>query len=109
MNRREFLVGIAAISCMGSLRAQPKLPVVAILSPTSPDSPGSDSVYKWFTEALANLGYRHGQTIEIAARFANRDESRLPGLAAELVALQPRVIFTNTSTAAEVVARATRS
>jgi putative ABC transport system substrate-binding protein len=109
MNRRQILFGTVAISFARSVGAQSKLPLVAILSPTSREAPGSDSVYKSFTEALAMLGYRHGQTIEIAERFANRDESRLPLLASELVALQPQVIFTNTSAAAEVVASATRS
>jgi putative tryptophan/tyrosine transport system substrate-binding protein len=103
LNRRRFLRGVAGISLTGFVRAQPRLPLVAVLSPVSP----TDLVNRPFKDALAKLGYRHGETIEIVERFSNRDEKRLPGLAAELVGLQPRVLFTNTSAAARVAARAT--
>jgi putative ABC transport system substrate-binding protein len=62
-----------------------------------------------FMDALGQLGYRDGSNISVAERFANRDESRLPALAAELVALRPNVLFTNTNAAAEALARATSS
>jgi putative ABC transport system substrate-binding protein len=107
MNRRRLLVAIAVIPLGGRARAQTRLPLIAVLSPGSPDSP--DLVNRSFKEALAKLGYRQGQTVEIVERFADRDESRLPALAAELVTIQPRVLFTNTSAAAEVLARATRT
>jgi putative ABC transport system substrate-binding protein len=55
------------------------------------------------------LGYEPGRNIDIIERFAEGDESRLPALAAELVAMRPRVLFTNTSRAATAVARATRT
>lgn len=58
-------------------------------------------------EALAKFGWLPGQTIDIVERFADGDASRLPELAAELVALKPRVLFTNTSHAATVAAKAT--
>jgi len=60
-------------------------------------------------DALAKLGWVPARTIDIVERFADRDVSRLPELAAELVALRPRVLFTNTSRAATVAANVTRT
>jgi putative ABC transport system substrate-binding protein len=109
VSRRQILLGIAAVSVAQVLGAQTRLPLVAVLSPASPDSLSAESVNRSFNETLAKLGYRHGQTVELVERFANRDESRLPALAAEIVAMRPRVIFTNTSAAAQAVAKATRT
>ena len=84
--------------------------MVAILSPASPrNEMAMRSVHQPFKEALRKLGYEPGRNIDIVERFAEGDESRLPALAAELVALQPQVLFTNTSYAASAAARATRS
>ena len=84
--------------------------MVAILSPASPSNEmAMRTVHQPFKEALRKLGYEPGRNIDIVERFAEGDESRLPALAAELVALQPQVLFTNTSYAASVAARATRS
>ena len=47
-----------------------------------------------FREALRKLGYVEGQTIIIDYRFADGKSERLPGLAAELVALKVDVIVT---------------
>ncbi|MET0163472.1 MAG: ABC transporter substrate binding protein [Vicinamibacterales bacterium] len=82
---------------------------MAILSPASRNAQVLGFVNRPFKEALAKLGYEPGQTIEIVERFADNDETRLPALAAELVALQPRVLFTNTSAAATAAAGATRT
>jgi putative ABC transport system substrate-binding protein len=62
-----------------------------------------------FKEALKKLGYEPARNIDIVERFAEGDQSRLPALAAELVALRPQVLFTNTSYAATVLARATHT
>ena len=55
------------------------------------------------------LGYQAGRNIDIVERFADRDDSRLPAMARELVALRPDVLFTNTNAAAQALARATAS
>ena len=109
MNRRDLLLRFSALALAGPALGQQKLPLVAILSPSSRDPRARASVNQPFKEALAKLGYQHGHTIEIVERFAENDESRLPALAAELVALQPRVLFTNTSVAGAAAAHATRT
>jgi putative tryptophan/tyrosine transport system substrate-binding protein len=108
MRRREviaFLLGPFA----GAARAQGRMPRLAILSPTSKTGGHSGLVYVPFTAALADLGWTAGRNIEIVERFADDRHERLPGLAAELVALAPDIIFTNTAPAAYAAARATRT
>lgn len=109
MKRRAVLIAISLLPVAQAVRGQTKLPVVAILSPASRSAPVITSVNQPFKEALRKLGYEAGRTVEIVERFADNDESRLPALAAELVAINPQVLFTNTSAAATVVAQATRT
>jgi len=110
VNRRQFLVGLGSAPFAAGVAAQPLRPMVAILSPASPrNEMAMRTVHQPFKEALRKLGYEPGRNVDIVERFAEGDESRLPALAAELVALQPQVLFTNTSYAASVAARATRS
>jgi len=109
VNRRQFVVGLGAAPFAAGAAAQPLRPLVAILSPASPrNEMAMRTVHQPFKEALRKLGYEPGRNVDIVERFAEGDESRLPALAAELVALQPQVLFTNTSYAASVAARATR-
>ena len=110
MKRRHCVIGIAAAPFGVTLRAQQALPLLAILSPSSPrNEQAMRNVNLPFKQAIGKLGYEAGRNITIVERFADNDEARLPALAAELVALRPQVLFTNTSNAATVAARATRT
>jgi putative ABC transport system substrate-binding protein len=111
MKRRNFLASLGTAPIATRATAQPARPLLVILSPTSPNNDAAmRNVHRPFKEALFKLGYEPGRNIDIVERFAEGDENRLPALAAELVALRPQVLFTNTSYAAVVVAaRATRS
>lgn len=110
MRRRRVLAGLGCAPIAVTAAAQPPRTLLAILSPTSPrNAAAMGNVILPFKEALKKLGHEQGRNVDIVERFAEGDESRLPMLAAELVALQPRVLFTHTSNAAAVAARATRS
>jgi putative ABC transport system substrate-binding protein len=110
MKRRNFLASLGTAPIATRATAQPARPLLIILSPTSPNNDAAmRNVHRPFKEALFKLGYEPGRNIDIVERFAEGDENRLPALAAELVALRPQVLFTNTSYAAVVAARATRS
>ena len=114
MKRREFvrLVGIAAAAWPLAARltspatAQARRPRLAMLliaaSKTSPEAGERRN-------ALAELGWVDGRTIEIVARYAEGAFDRVPALMAELIALNPDVILTHTGTAARVAAGATRT
>jgi len=110
MDRRAWVFGCIAIAAaLPGARSQARRPLLGVLSPASREFAVFALVNRPFMDALENLGYRTGSTLDVAERFANRDESRLPVLAAELVALRPDVLFTNTNAAAEALARATSS
>jgi ABC-type uncharacterized transport system substrate-binding protein len=81
---------------------------VAILSPNTParaQTPGS--LPNTFLSRLTELGYIDGQTVSFVFRFAHDALERLPTLAAELVAIQPDVLWTWTSGAARAASGAT--
>jgi putative ABC transport system substrate-binding protein len=82
---------------------------VAILSPNTSshaETPGTSM--SGFLAGLRELGYVDGQNVTLEVRFANHALERLPALAAELLALQPDVLYTFTSGGARVAAAATR-
>jgi len=96
MRRRDFvaLVGAAAAWPLTARAQQPaRIPVVGYLSIDSAAQHafgGADV----FQAGLADLGYVEGKNIHIEFRFAERNEDRLPAIAAELVALKVDVIVT---------------
>ncbi|HEY1431021.1 MAG TPA: ABC transporter substrate-binding protein [Stellaceae bacterium] len=104
MTRRDLLalLGGAAIVWRGSARAQHHaLPLVAFLSPRT-----SDANIDAFRRGLRELGYVEGQNIALEVRSAEGDNRRLPALAAELAALKPDVIVTNSNIAIRAVKEA---
>jgi putative tryptophan/tyrosine transport system substrate-binding protein len=60
-----------------------------------------------FLAGLRALGYVDGRNVVFEYRFAEGDYKRLPALAAELVSLQPDVIYTHSRPGAEAAASAT--
>jgi putative ABC transport system substrate-binding protein len=101
MRRRELIVllGGAAIGSRRSARAQqPTLPLVAFLSPRT-FAANIDA----FRRGLREFGYVEGQNIALEVRSAEGDNRRLPVLAAELAALKPDVIVTNSEPAIRAV------
>ncbi len=84
------------------------LPKVGVLSPAGAEIlKRPESSVANFVDGLRDLGHVDGRSVMLEFRFADQVLDRLPALAAELVRLQPRVIFTHTNTAARAVARAT--
>jgi putative ABC transport system substrate-binding protein len=80
-----------------------KLARIGVLSPGTAPRP----VIAAFRQALGNLGYVEGQNVTFEYRYADWKLERLPQLAAELVQLQPQVIFTHSVTGARAAKRAT--
>jgi putative ABC transport system substrate-binding protein len=96
MERREFitLLGGAAATWPLTVRAQqPAMPLVGVLNPRTADP--ADPALAAFRRELQALGYVEGNSIRIELRSPEGDYPRLPALAAELVALKPDVIVTN--------------
>lgn len=111
MRRRDFIsvLGTAMVALPLPVRAQEPQSLIAILSPARRDSDVLKTIHEPFKKALAQLGREPERNIDIVERFADGYDSRLPALAAELVSLKPRVLFTYTSPAATAAAEATRT
>src|SRR5262245_19095798 len=92
--RRQFIfaVGAATGAWPFSLRAQQgkRIPRIGVLLFGTPDT---DPNLPAFLRGLRDLGYIEAQNIIIEYRYADGKPDRLRGLAGELVAIKPDLIF----------------
>ena len=106
MRRREFLriVGGAATAWPLAARAQqPALPVIAFLwNGAAPAGPGAGPI-RLVADALREFGLVDGRDYRFETRYAAGDTSRLPALAAELLAVHPAVVLLGGHVAAKAV------
>jgi putative tryptophan/tyrosine transport system substrate-binding protein len=112
MRRRAFItfLGGAAAAWPLAARGQQRShqhPLIGYLITGTKD--GSAPDVSAFLNRLRELGYVERQNIEIATRYADTDNARLPALAAELVQLQPNLILAFDPPAAVTVRKATAS
>src|SRR6476661_1572718 len=89
-----------------------KVSRIGILSPGAPFDSGRKSsalgvLFAALRESMRELGYVEGQNCVVESRWAEGNYERLPGLAAELVALKPDVIVTYGTPASQAAQRAT--
>jgi putative ABC transport system substrate-binding protein len=108
MQRREFITFLGGATAAWPLAARAqkssKLMRVGILSTANPRS---TSFFQAFELRLRDLGYIEGQNIAFEYRNAGGEVDRLPGLAAELLHLDPDVIVTSTDLATRAAKDAT--
>ncbi len=114
MNPRRLVLLLAAIACWLPPPAWPqqptRLPMVAILSDGGPTACGSGNTGEavaCMVDGLRALGHVAGQNVTLEYRYARGDFTRMPALAAELVALRPDVLYTLTTPGADAAAGAT--
>jgi putative ABC transport system substrate-binding protein len=108
MKRRAFislLGGAAAAWPLAARAQQPPMPVVGYLGLTTAEADAY--LIAAFRDGLAEAGFVEGRNIAIDYLFAERDISRLPALAAELVARKVTVVFTATTVSALAMKAAT--
>src|SRR5262245_15843093 len=113
MRRREFitLLGGAAAAWPVAASAQQgnRERRIGVLMSTSENDPVAKAWLSEFTRGLADLGWIDGRNLRIDVRWAagNIDQARI--LAKELVALQPDVIFSNSTPVTAALQRETRT
>src|ERR1700741_4763555 len=110
VDRRGFigtLTGglLAALAAEGQPAAA-KVPLIGLLDYSTPDA-ARLAWWKTFRQALRDLGYVEGQSINFEARWAQGRPERLPGLAAELVRLRVDITVTGGGEAARAAKQAT--
>jgi putative tryptophan/tyrosine transport system substrate-binding protein len=108
MRRRYFiqLIGSAAVvRPKASMGQSSTTPVVGIFMTTSQTQ--ASAWIQAFQRGLQELGYVAHRDIEIAPRYSEGDNARLPGLAEELVRLEPKVILTTSVLSTRAAQQAT--
>jgi putative tryptophan/tyrosine transport system substrate-binding protein len=93
MKRRHFIIllgGAAALSPLSAWGQQSPSPLIGVLDNSS--AKATTKYYEAFRAGLRGLGYVEGRNIRFEYRYADGFIDRLPGLAAELVRLNPNVI-----------------
>jgi putative ABC transport system substrate-binding protein len=90
VNRREIIGGLgsAAVWPVVAQAQQRPMPVIGLLQNGAPSSWN----FTGFRQGLKDMGYVEGQNLAIEFRWASNDPDRLPGLAADLIHRQVRVI-----------------
>lgn len=112
MRRREFislLGGAVAVWPLTARAQQPAMPVVGWLNSGLADDPYFMSLASAFRAGLKDAGYIEGQNVAIDFRWGEGQYSRLPTLAAELVAKWVDVIMAGGPPAALAAKAATQT
>jgi len=110
VRRREFIavIGGAAVAWPLAARAQQsgKVPRVGILSPAADEAAAT---LVTFRKAIRDLGYIEGETIILDFRLSNGNYDALTELALQLVRVPVAIIVTDTTSATQAAASATRT
>src|SRR5262245_41184967 len=107
IGRREFmtLLGATAAAWPAWAQTPSKRPLIGFLAPASRAT--SERFHDGFPQGMRELGYLEARDYTLEARYADGDVSRLPGLAKELVRLEPSLIVAGGAPAALASRKAT--
>jgi putative ABC transport system substrate-binding protein len=101
-------LGSAAAAWPLVARAQRPVPVIAVLGSGAADSASSTIQMQLLGAGMRELGLVEGKDYVFEARWAGSDSSRIPALAAELLALHPAAVVVSTNLAVTTVQNLSR-
>jgi len=105
MRRREFiaLIGGTAAAMSLAARGQQRVPVIGVLGSGAADASSSQAQMNLLDAGMRKLGLFHRRDYVFETRWAGSDSSRIPTLAAELLALRPSAVVVSTNLAVMAV------
>src|SRR5437016_14263789 len=112
MRRREFITllgGAAALPFSARAQQTDQMRRIGILMNNAEADPETKAQLVEFREGLRRLGWSENRNIRIDTRFAADRPDQYQGLARELVASQPDVIFAYTTPIAAALQRQSRT
>jgi putative tryptophan/tyrosine transport system substrate-binding protein len=112
MRRREFITllsGAASWPLAASAQQPDKLRLIGVLIAGVNSDPAGQSRLAAFRGALAKLGWTDGSNLRIELRWGGADPALFARSAAELVALGPEVILSDSTPALEALQQQTRT
>jgi putative tryptophan/tyrosine transport system substrate-binding protein len=111
-DRRDFislLGGVAAWPVAARAQQPERMRRVGVLVNNVETDPEVQEQIAAFRRSLEQLGWVEGRNIHIELRFSSNNYARVPELAQEMVALNPAVIFANTTPAVKALQVKTRT
>ena len=112
MRRREFITvlgGAAAWPLVASAQQPDRMQRIGVLMGYHENDPFAQSLLSAFKEELAVLGWIEDRNLRIDYRWTAGGVSRAEQFAKELVALQPKVILSNTTPVTAALHRETKT
>jgi putative ABC transport system substrate-binding protein len=113
VKRRQFIAGLGSVAAGApfAARAQQSGSIrrVGVLFSLAADDPEQKARREGFEQSLGRHGWEDGRNLRIDYRFGGGGADRFEPLARELVALQPDVIFAQSTGVVAAVARETSS
>jgi putative ABC transport system substrate-binding protein len=113
MRRRDFITIVGGAAATWPLEARAQQPErirrIGVLTDTADNNPEGQARIAALRKRLQELGWTEGHNIRVDYRWAGGDTERARAYAAEIVALQPDVIFALANAQLAPLARATRT
>ena len=98
MKRRDFIAALGGAAAMPlAARAQERIRRIGVLMGYAEEDPEAKLRLAAFVQRLASLGWDQGRNLAMDVRWTAGDVNKATLFAKELVALQPEVIFANTT------------
>jgi putative ABC transport system substrate-binding protein len=110
MKRREFITLLATAAAVPwAARAQKGAPLVAVIGSGAAEAASSKMQMSLLDAGMRDAGLIEGRDYVFDIRWAESDASRLPEIAADLLAHHPRAVVVSTNTAAFAVQKLSRT